>query len=67
MDYLPVLIAVAAVALTYLFCIRPMHRGACHGTGGDQQLARELELARAELELLRLRAGRRQRHPPTTT
>jgi hypothetical protein len=65
-DYLPVLIAVAAVALTYLFCIRPMRRGACH-TSGDQQLARELELARTELELLRLQRAAEGGTLPTTT
>ncbi len=67
MDYFPVLIAVAAVALTYLFCIRPMRRGACQSTGGEQQLARELELARAELELLRLQRSADGGAPPTTT
>ncbi len=67
MDYLPPLIAVAAVALTYLFCIRPMRRGACHTLGGDQQLARELELARTELELLRLQHAADGGTPSTTT
>ncbi len=50
------LVAVAALAMTYLFCIRPMRRGSCHSAASrlDPQLAAELELARTELELLRL-------------
>ncbi len=67
MDYLPALIAGSAVALTYLFCIRPMRRGACHTPGREQQLARELELARTELELLRLQHAAGGGTPPTTT
>jgi hypothetical protein len=55
--YLPVLVAVAALGLTYAFCIRPMRRGSCgHGQGWSARgRAHELELARSELELLRLR------------
>ena len=65
LTYLPALVAVAAVALTYLFCIRPMRRGgAClhRRAAGPQPDARsrELELARTELELLRLRQRQRE-------
>ncbi len=41
-----------------------MRQGACHSPGGDQQLARELELARAELELLRLQRSADGGTPP---
>ena len=64
------LVAVAAIALTYLFCIRPMRRGSCHPAAvrADSQLAAELELARTELELLRLRqATSGGSTPPTST
>ncbi len=58
MDYLPPLVAVAASTLTYLFCVRPMRRGSCRGQSErKRRLAAELELARAELELLRLGQG----------
>ena len=63
--YVPVAVAVAAVVLTYVFCIRPMRRGsAClHRPAATTQpdaTRRELELARTELELLRLRQRRRE-------
>ncbi len=62
--YLPLVVATAAVGLTYLFCIRPMRRhGSCHrstkGPAAGAGLAGELELARTELELLRLQQARR--------
>lgn len=58
LTYLPVVVAIGALALTYLFCLRPMRRGACLPRGATTprtSLDRELELARTELELLRLR------------
>lgn len=62
--YLPLVIAAAAIGLTYLFCVRPMRRhGSCHrpanrpGVRADS--ATELELARTELELLHLQPARR--------
>ncbi len=59
--YLPAFIAAAAIALTYAFCVRPMRRGgSCHAVGtssSSARLAEELELARTELELLRLQQG----------
>ena len=64
LTYLPALVAVAAVALTYLFCIRPVRRGgAClHGSAsGHDERGRELERVRTELELLRLRERERDR------
>jgi len=62
--YLPLVIAAAAIGLTYLFCVRPMRRhGSCHRParrpGVRAGLATELELARAELELLQLQQARR--------
>lgn len=62
--YLPLIIAAAAIGLTYLFCVRPMrHHGSCHlpanRPGGPAGLATELELARTELELLHLQQARR--------
>lgn len=63
--YLPAGVAVAAIALTYLFCLRPMRQGGCGhprptvDAGATQ--ARALELARTELELLRLREQQRDR------
>ena len=69
--YLPGVVAVAALVLTYLFCIRPMRSGgAClHGRlapqrPGPRSRELELELARAELELLRLREHDRQQRGP---
>ena len=66
LTYLPALVAVAAVALTYLFCIRPMrreeacfHRPANTHNGQSQ----ELERVRTELELLRLRERQRAESP----
>lgn len=65
LSYLPVGIAVAAIALTYLFCLRPMRQGGCGhlgpGVHAGARQARELELARTELELLQLREWQRNR------
>lgn len=61
--YLPALVAVAAVALTYLLCIRPMRRGnSCFQAmpDRDDERGREFERVRTELELLRLRKRKRQ-------
>lgn len=63
--YLPALVAVAALGLTYLFCIRPMRRGAAcfsRGVVVPQTKARsdELERVRTELDLLRLRQRERE-------
>ncbi len=62
--YLPLIIAAAAIGLTYLFCVRPMQRhGSCHPPanrpGAPAGLATELELARTELELLQRQQARR--------
>jgi hypothetical protein len=50
---LPASVAIAAVALTYVFCIRPMRRGHC-GMGSPAVHPRDLDSqlgqARAELE-----------------
>lgn len=54
--YLPVGVAVASIALTYLFCLRPMRRAGCGyqrpAADGSAAQACELERARTELELL---------------
>lgn len=58
LTYLPLVVAIGALTLTYLFCLRPMRREACLHRGATPprtSLDRELELARTELELLRLR------------
>ncbi len=62
--YLPLVVASAAVGLTYLFCIRPMRRhGSCRrpakSPAAGAGLAGELELALMELELLRLQQAAR--------
>lgn len=61
--YLPAFLAAGAIALTYLFCIRPMRTGSpCHTVGtsrSPERVALELELARTELELLRLQHDER--------
>ena len=64
LTYLSAVVAVAAIALTYLFCIRPMRRGnACFDRTSNGHDARglELERVRAELELLRQRQRQRER------
>lgn len=57
----PAGVLLAAVTLTYVFCVRPMRRGGCHtltaGRPGTKELDRALEQTRAELA--RLRAGTR--------
>jgi hypothetical protein len=59
LSYLPALVAVAALVLTYLFCIRPMRGGTClPGRGAPQQsvaTSRRLELAPPQREELRQR------------
>lgn len=58
--YTPLILAAASVGLSYLVCIRPMRRGGCHTVPGGRRgaaadnVGEQLELARAELELLRL-------------
>ena len=60
---LPVGVSLAAVVLTYLFCVRPMRRGHCHGSsragspapGADRDQAdldRALDAARNDLGAL---------------
>ena len=50
----------ASVGLSYLVCVRPMRRRGCHMVPGGRRSAasdsvdEQLELARAQLELLRL-------------
>jgi hypothetical protein len=49
--WLPAGVAAVAVALTYLFCVRPMRRGHCGmaPSGPGRDLAHELAEARARL------------------
>ena len=49
--WLPAGVAVAAIALTYLFCIRPMRRGHCGmmPSSGENELDKELSEARTTL------------------
>lgn len=56
--WLPVAVVVAAFALSYLFCMRPMRRGRCMtarpgSTSQPSELDRALTEARAELAQLR--------------
>ena len=57
---LPALVLMAALAATYLCCLRPMRSGGCHrmpaGTpAADGGLQRQLRQARAERDRLRTR------------
>lgn len=57
-EVLALLVAVASVSLTWLLCLRPMQHGSCHLLGASAArrapAADALELARTELQLLRL-------------
>jgi hypothetical protein len=64
LTYLPAVVAIGALALTYVFCLRPMRGGACLHRGAMPRrtvLDGEIDLARTELELLRLRQGTHER------
>lgn len=54
---LPLVVLVAAVTMTYVFCLRPMRKGhACHqstSTPAEADLDRALGEARLELDRLR--------------
>ena len=57
---LPAAVLAAALALTYLFCVRPMRGGACLNasvasapSAGEADLDRALQQARDELHRLR--------------
>ena len=72
---LPAGTAIAAVALTYFFCVRPMRRGHCASIATEPpnsstDLDRALEQARTELTRLRSQAnrdGRMRSHVPLST
>jgi hypothetical protein len=52
--WLPASVAAAALAFTYLFCVRPMRRGHCAtGSSAPQDRALDSELAQARVELAR--------------
>ncbi|MGH3434784.1 MAG: hypothetical protein ACRDQB_18320 [Thermocrispum sp.] len=55
--WLAALIALAAIAATYLLCVRPMQRGGHCGLGGgcqsDPEREREIADLREELRVLR--------------
>lgn len=55
--WLPGGVAVAALVLTYLFCVRPMRRGRCAMPAAGSNSAADLDrdLAEARTELTRLR------------
>ncbi len=57
---LPLITLVAAVTLTYLFCVRPMRRGrhGCHKPTQDH-LDRDLAALRRELDALREQSPQR--------
>lgn len=56
---LPALVAVAAIGLTYVVCIRPMRRSRCaampqqHSEAADAERAAEIDRLRAEVAELR--------------
>jgi hypothetical protein len=57
--WLPALIAIAALALTYVFCVRPMRRGQDHNAGaGKTQAHLDQALTQARDEVTRLREDR---------
>lgn len=53
--WLAALVTVAVIIAVYLFCIRPMRRGACAigSAGRDADLARQITELREELRVLR--------------
>ncbi len=60
--WLPMAVVVAAFALSYLFCVRPMRRGHCMTTRTQPahepgELDRAVSDARAELDQLRAGSG----------
>ena len=61
--YLAVAVAILAITFTYLFCIRPMRQGSCRmdatGAASREELRRELQRTRTELDLLRAREAPR--------
>lgn len=60
---LPLAATVAAVAVTYLFCIRPMRRGGhcalSMSTAGSDAAELDSQIAKTRAELARLRGGGR--------
>lgn len=73
--WLAAFVAVAAIAVTYLFCIRPMRRGGHCGMAdtcrSDAERERELADLREELRILRaadaMDAGHPGDRPPTAS
>ena len=50
------LVAAAALAATWFFCLRPMRRGRCAMTGraaGDPELSRQIAELQEEIRMLR--------------
>lgn len=61
--WLAALVAVAAVILVYVLCVRPMRRGAAGGCGERVSTAAQLAELRAELNGLRQqRVGKEDVH-----
>lgn len=59
---LPILVALAALTLTYFFCLRPMRRGHCAATPqAGESAEREAEIARLRAEVAALRSDMGQR------
>jgi hypothetical protein len=65
-------VAIAAIAATYFFCVRPMRQGRCAvstSSSSDAETERQLAELREELRVLRaqdsLDTGRVPRHHPT--
>ena len=68
--WIPAFVAVAAIAATYFFCVRPAMRGRCamnRSAGHDPDTERQVAELREELRVLRaqdsLDSGRVHRQP----
>ncbi|WP_020389677.1 hypothetical protein [Kribbella catacumbae] len=62
--WLALAVPLAAIGLTYVFCIRPMRRGHCHMGGSAKDQAAELK-RREEIDQLRTEIAQARRDLPT--
>lgn len=60
--WVPAGVAVAAIALTYFFCIRPMRRGHCGMMPSSCESELDKELSEARLTLNRMHTDGRRDH-----
>lgn len=63
---LPIAVLIAAIALTYLFCIRPMRRGTCgmaaQPDDAQQRRDEEIRALHQEIKELRRTSSTQHRH-----